>query len=226
MIYAIDGATRRPGKPECLAVGMVYMETNKGNSTAKVYETESTSQRGELLALQFALRRAVAYSEEVGDDDQLYIITDSEYIYNAITKDWIGNWDNKDWVNAEGAPIKNQDIWKEIMYWLAMLEIKDIELNIYHIKGHVTSLGKVTAAKLIAQDPSGNLLREALEEKYEKDKLKKPEVFEYARKLFIENHGHDLPDEMFKKFIILNTIVDYMAGTYADKLVSEGIFNK
>tara|TARA_R110002074_G_scaffold142635_1_gene289286 strand:+ start:576 stop:1100 length:525 start_codon:yes stop_codon:yes gene_type:complete len=42
------------------------------------------------------------------------IITDSDYCLKGCTK-WAPNWAKKDWKTAAGAPVKNDDLWKEIL---------------------------------------------------------------------------------------------------------------
>ena len=82
---AIDGACRRNGKPDCISAGGVYVQRlDEGSivchSIAAISESESTNQRGELLALDRALTYIYNFGEEA------IVITDSEYIFNAMTK--------------------------------------------------------------------------------------------------------------------------------------------
>lgn len=219
MIIAIDGAARKPGTVDCMTVGATYVKTHRGISHSTKHEFKSTSQRGELHALILALSKATNYGNDIGDDNDLYIITDSEYVYNTLTKDWIGNWESKGWITAEGTPVKNQDLWEEIKGKLIVLERLGMELNTYHIKGHLISIGKVTARKLLAEPAGVVKLQAALEKKYEVDKLKKPEMFAKAHATFLRNHGFEIREEQFKQFVVYNTVVDYIAGTHADSLL-------
>lgn len=88
LVIAIDGACRRNGKPDCIASGGVFIEqyTIEGNERNLVgtkilsnYEIQSTNQRGELLALITALDYVWSAKQST------QIVTDSEYIFNAMT---------------------------------------------------------------------------------------------------------------------------------------------
>ncbi|MCZ6842255.1 MAG: ribonuclease HI [SAR324 cluster bacterium] len=44
---------------------------------------------------------------------QVEITTDSQYLKNGITK-WIHGWKRKGWRKADGKPVLNQDLWREL----------------------------------------------------------------------------------------------------------------
>lgn len=213
MIIAIDGASRRNGKPDCLAAGGVFIKQDGTYKTAAGYDTPSTNQRGELVGLLAAL-------ETMGDLDpqDVILVTDSEYLYNAIYKDWLTGWANKGWKTASGDPVKSQDLWVKIADLLQRRRVEGYDINIYHIKGHLVSLGKVTASNILHKDPSGELLYLTIWEKYEADKLKHPDKFYNAYELFERNHGFPIDESSFKVFVVMNTVADYVAGTYCDKI--------
>ena len=129
MIIAIDGACRKPGTPECFSIG-AYIAKDK--SSNKIYgydavcESQSTGQRGEILALIQALERCINSDEEL-----IYIVSDSEYVVNCINKEWYKNWENKGWITAEGEEVKNKDLWEIVSNMLSVLE--DKEIVVYHI---------------------------------------------------------------------------------------------
>ena len=89
-LIAIDGACRRPGKPDCLAIGACVvkdLETGKIESHEAACETESTAQRGEILGLIQALEKCINI-----DAETFYIVSDSEYVVNCMNKEWYINW--------------------------------------------------------------------------------------------------------------------------------------
>lgn len=208
--YAIDGATRRPGKPDCIALGAVIKKGEDFLHPMSYLETESTSQRGEILALIQVLEDAVTC-----EHDDIYIITDSEYLFNTISKDWAFSWARKGWVNAEGAPIKNQDLWKSIVDLLDDLD--GAIISIYHTKGHLISVGKVTAAKCIEASGIDGLYK-LVKEKYPIAKAKYADKHAYAKELFISNHGFEAPQDVYEEMIIMNNLVDIYAGYMIDQL--------
>jgi ribonuclease HI len=179
------------------------------------YEVRSTNQRGELLALLTALDQVWEAKESA------QIITDSEYIFNAITKEWCSSWAKKGWVTAVGEPVKNKDIWLEITNAQRRCEDAGLDITMYHIKGHTISFGKVTAQTLLANDPSGYALYQAVNEKASTVALKDT-MYELIAELSLKNNGFELSPEVLKRFIVVNTVADAIATKCveaADKLM-------
>lgn len=210
LVIAIDGACRRNGKPDCVSAGGVFIlnvdkDLNINNtSLMSNYEIKSTNQRGELLALLTSLD----YVHEAQQPAQ--IITDSEYIFNTMTKDWCKNWANKGWVTAAGEPVKNKDIWLEIMNAQRRCEEAGYEISFYHIKGHTVSFGKVTAQNLISKDTTGRLLYDAISERVSTVALKDG-MYDQIVELSVKNNGFKLDDTTLKRFIVTNTVADAVA---------------
>lgn len=217
LTMAIDGACRRNGKPDCTASGGVFYYGYNTDQlyycgTLQAYEFNSTNQRGELLALLKALDAALQFDEET-----VTIVTDSEYIFNAMTKQWYNNWHNKGWTTASGDPVKNRDIWLEIKMLADRCERQDVELLFYHIKGHCISFGRVTADNLLSRDPSGKELFEAASKKFTASAPTKQHIFDAAQVLSLRNNGYKLPDNVFKRFVVMNTVADAIATKVVDQ---------
>lgn len=212
VILSIDGACRRNGKPDCLSAGSVFA---KGDTLSKqlCFEYFSTNQRGELSALVVALYHA----NQLCDEDT-YLVTDSEYIYNTLSKDWLTNWEMKGWLTASGDPVKNQDLWSRIAKQLHTAKDNDINIIPYHIKGHLISVGKVTAANIIEADPTCTVLYNTVSEKYNTAFAKNTDKFRHAWELFERNHGFKPPVDTFRELVICNTVSDLLAGYNADKM--------
>ena len=213
LIISIDGACRRNGQPSCIASGGVYIQQvdivgNLMDSTTRaVHEKHSTNQRGEMLALLYALEYIATATQEA------QVITDSEYLFNAMTKNWVDSWANKGWITASGEPVKNVDIWREI-YRIYKLCKEDI--HFYHIKGHCIPFGKVTADNLLARDPTGLALFKQVELKYDEAAPTKAKNLEAAQELSERNNGFRLTDEILKRFVVMNTVADAVATKRVD----------
>lgn len=69
---------------------------------------ETTNNRMEMTAVLEALKALTSPCD-------VRIRTDSEYVCNAFNKDWLGRWQNNDWETSEGLPVKNQDLWEELL---------------------------------------------------------------------------------------------------------------
>jgi ribonuclease HI len=220
MILSIDGACRRNGKPDCMAAGGVFCldidssepdphKQKFESSKLSGFERNSTNQRGELLALKLALQYVCDNC-----DDEAQIITDSEYLFNAMTKAWYRSWQKKGWVTSTGGAVKNQDMWEEIMDLVDnTIELHDIELTFYHIKGHCISIGPVTAADALRQDPTGETLHRLAMQQY-KDTCGNPKqqlLLKDAQELSVKNNGFRLEPSILKRFVVLNLVADRVA---------------
>ena len=59
------------------------------------------------------------------------IVTDSQYVAHAFQKNWIKAWQAKGWRKADKEPVKNVDLWKEM---LALLEPHQVQWQ--WVRGH------------------------------------------------------------------------------------------
>jgi len=216
LLIAIDGACRRNGKPDCVSAGGLFIQ-NYGDplafpnevkpiacSTRSTFDINSTNQRGELCALIEALK-VINDAQEPGQ-----IITDSEYLYNAIVKEWCQNWERKGWTTSLDEPVKNKDLWVQVLEQLR----KYPDISCYHIKGHVIPFGKVTAATLLARDNTGMLLYSEVCKKFDSCE---DDVFTEAFELFRRNHGYRPNYEVLRRFITTNITADAIATQCVEK---------
>ena len=217
LAIAIDGACRRNGKPNCVSAAGVYIQQfdeNRNFKQSKVlsnYELKSTNQRGELLALLTALDYIWSAKQET------YIITDSEYLFNAMTKSWFNSWQHKGWVTATGEPVKNKDLWQAIAQLYTKCQDAGIEIIFYHIKGHCIPFGKVTANTLLTKDPTAQALSKEVCSKYDAVReTTKKDLLEQAQALSEKNNGFRLWQNDLKLFVVANVIADAVATKCVD----------
>lgn len=208
---SIDGATRRNGKPNCVAAGGVFIQHIEDGMTVMTntrsnYEHASTNQRGELLALLTALDYVHAAKQEA------HIITDSEYLFNAMTKNWCDRWVHSNWKTAAGEPVKNADLWFAIYQAVSKCE----EVSFYHIKGHVIPFGRVTADNLLEADQTGLGLYNEAYKKFGTVAPTKAKVIEAAQELSVKNNGFRLNDNLFREFVVANVVADAIATKVVD----------
>lgn len=210
LIIAIDGACRRNGKPDCVSAGGTFIVQCEGRTILSTkalsnYELHSTNQRGELLALLNAIDHVWEAAQDITQ-----IITDSEYLFNTMTKEWCKNWERKGWITATGAPVKNKDIWLEIVRAQERCEAAGYEIQFYHIKGHACSFGKATANSLLTQDETGRALYDAIRERVRTTPLSET-TQNYLNELSLKNNGFILDDTVRTRFITMNTVADAIA---------------
>lgn len=96
-IYSDGGCRPNPGTGGWAAV-LIFDNTEEELSGG---ERNSTNNRMELTAVTNAL-------SSLGEDYQVDLYTDSEYVKNGITK-WIKSWIQKDWKD-----VKNPDLWQAL----------------------------------------------------------------------------------------------------------------
>ncbi len=92
--------------------------------TASGFEAATTNNRMELTAAVEALTALKTPCE-------VTVVTDSQYLKNAFTAGWLRNWQRNGWKTASKQPVKNKDL------WLQLLELVDQhELTWAWTKGH------------------------------------------------------------------------------------------
>lgn len=73
----------------------------------------TTNNKMEMIAVIEAINWI---EENLGKDTNLYeIYTDSAYIHNCMTQRWYINWRNNNWKNSKKEPVKNKELWEQII---------------------------------------------------------------------------------------------------------------
>ena len=70
-------------------------------------EPQTTNNRMEMTAV---IRALDALKERCA----VTVHTDSRYVIDGMTK-WIAGWQKRGWVNASREPVKNADLWRELL---------------------------------------------------------------------------------------------------------------
>ena len=78
-------------------------------------EPDTTNNRMEMTA---AIRALAALIEPC----QVDLHTDSRYLIDGITK-WVHGWQKRGWINASKKPVRNADLWHELIAQTARHEI-------------------------------------------------------------------------------------------------------
>lgn len=210
LFIAIDGASRRNGKPDCMSAGGAFIVQLSEDfapisaSTIATFEEGSTNQRGELKGLIIVMEYLIKQDYE---DKFALIVTDSEYIFNAMTKDWPGSWSRKGWVTAANEPVKNRDLWEHILKLTVELDEAGYDASYHYIKGHAISVGDVTAQQALNSDPSGMRLYKLAMVKYHASTIAVSKIQE----LSVKNNGFELSADQLRRFICANTVADAVA---------------
>lgn len=88
------------------------------------HERDTTNNRMELRGLLEGLK-------VLKRPCQVRVVTDSQYLRKAFTDGWILNWQRNGWRTASREPVKNQDLWEELIV-LAKVHA----LTFVWVKGH------------------------------------------------------------------------------------------
>lgn len=88
------------------------------------FENNTTNNRMEMLAVIQALSK-------LKEPCEIDLYSDSAYVINAFLCDWVTGWIHKNWTNTEKKPVKNVDLWKQMIELVAIHKI-----NWYKVKGH------------------------------------------------------------------------------------------
>ncbi|MGN0006165.1 MAG: ribonuclease HI [Candidatus Gastranaerophilaceae bacterium] len=88
------------------------------------YDPDTTNNRMELQAVIEGLRA-------LREPYNVQIISDSQYICDAINKGWLASWQKDKWVKSNKKPVLNVDLWQEL---LPLLSFHNVEF--IWVKGH------------------------------------------------------------------------------------------
>lgn len=116
-----DGACLGNPGPGGWAALLQYKQKEKMLSGG---DPDTTNNRMELLAviegLQALKRRCC-----------VTIVTDSQYVMKAFKEGWLKNWERNGWRTADKKPVKNQDLWEDLV---AMVDKHEVHWK--WVKGH------------------------------------------------------------------------------------------
>ena len=84
----------------------------------------TTNNRMELFA---AIQGLLALNEPC----RVELYTDSKYLADAIEKQWLAGWQKNNWKTAAKKPVKNQDLWVQLLPLLVQHQV-----NFCWLKGH------------------------------------------------------------------------------------------
>ena len=111
-IYTDGSCLENPGNGGWAAIINVNGEIKKISGNEK----NTTNNRMELLAPINAL-------QEMNDNSEITIYTDSQYVKLGITE-WINKWLNNNWQTSKKEDVKNKDLWVELYNLDKSLNVK------------------------------------------------------------------------------------------------------
>lgn len=154
-IYTDGSCLGNPG-PGGYGAVLIYGEY-KGQNAPNYKELSqgyknTTNNRQELLAVIVALTALTRPCD-------VEIWTDSKYVQQAITKKWLKNWLKNGWKTASKKPVKNQDLWKQL---IPLIEKHTVDFK--WVKGHSGHMLNERCDELARTAASGSDLLDDVEE--------------------------------------------------------------
>lgn len=150
-VYTDGSSLKNPGASG-LSYVIRYWESMEGTTDypqAKTMEGSqgfrlSTNNRMEIMAAIYGMKKVI----DVFQNDtifqgatQINIASDSEYLCKAINQRWIQKWQQNNWMTSgfqgkQPQPVKNKDLWEDIINTQAILQNFGVSVTINHVKGH------------------------------------------------------------------------------------------
>lgn len=121
IILYTDGACSGNPGPGGYGSILMYKENKKEISG---YKENTTNNQMEMLAVIEGLKL-------IKEPCEIEIYSDSAYVVNAFNQNWIQSWIKNNWKTASKNPVKNVELWKEMLNLLSNHKYKFIK-----VKGH------------------------------------------------------------------------------------------
>lgn len=126
-----DGACRNNQSAENKGGwGFLVKESNKEIYSNSGAEKNTTNNRMEMMAVI----EGVSYILQNYQDAEIEVTTDSAYIANCYKNKWYVNWEKNQWKNAKKEPVKNKELWLQIIPFF-----KNEKIKFNWVKGHAES---------------------------------------------------------------------------------------
>jgi len=121
IIMYTDGACSGNPGPGGYAAILMYEGNMKEVSG---FEKDTTNNKMEMTAVIKGL-------ESIKEPCDIEIYSDSSYVVDSVEKGWLFGWVKKNWIKSDKKPVKNIELWTEMLKYLKMHNIKFIK-----VKGH------------------------------------------------------------------------------------------
>ncbi len=119
-IYTDGACSSNPG-PGGWGCVLIYNGVEKQFSG---FENNTTNNRMEMRAVIEAISK-------LKEPCKIDLYSDSAYVVNAFLQDWITKWIKNDWVNSDKKPVKNDDLWQELLGLT-----KNHDITWHKVQGH------------------------------------------------------------------------------------------
>lgn len=119
-----DGACRGNGKEDTIGGFGIVLIYNENIKEIKEAFKNTTNNKMELMAVIKALSL-------LKEPCSVSLYSDSAYVVNAVNSSWIKGWQKNNWKNSKKEPVKNRELWEELIKLLSIHRVTFIK-----VKGH------------------------------------------------------------------------------------------
>lgn len=119
-----DGACRGNGKEDTIGGFGIVLIYNENIKEIKEAFTNTTNNKMELMAVIKALSL-------LKEPCKVRLHSDSAYVVNAVNSNWTESWLKNNWKNSKKEPVKNRELWEELLKLLSIHNVTFIK-----VKGH------------------------------------------------------------------------------------------
>ena len=179
-LYSDGSSLRNPGASG-LAYVIRYWDDKGDNSMPQAQIIEgsqgfrlSTNNRMEIMAALWGLRTIIANINNgtLSGARQINLQSDSEYLCKAINQRWIVKWSQNNWMTSgfkgqKPKPVKNKDLWEQVVAIQDQISKMGINLTVTHIEGHAGHEFNERADHLAVAASNGT--NHIIDEVYEKE---------------------------------------------------------
>ena len=153
-LYTDGSCSHNPGAGG-LAYVIRYWEQSEGSEIPLLKDIEgsagfrlTTNNRMEIMAAIYGVKRIIEeINKGIISTQQINLSSDSEYLCNAINKNWIVRWSENNWMTSafqgrKSQPVKNKDLWIQVLDFQKELKSKNINLVVEHVTAHLDKNNK------------------------------------------------------------------------------------
>ena len=149
-LYTDGSCEKNPGAGG-LAYIVKFFDTPDGSDLPQKQEIEfnqgfrlTTNNRMEILAGVQGMQRVIDLCQKDPNwknVTQLVLRSDSEYFCKAINQRWLDKWRDNQWMTSgfrgsQPKPVKNKDLWEQVITCQDQLRSMNVNLVIEWVKGH------------------------------------------------------------------------------------------
>ncbi|MEE2890223.1 MAG: ribonuclease HI [Planctomycetota bacterium] len=109
-----DGACR--GNPGPGGWAYIVRASDGNEEVCYDYDSSTTNNRMELAAALEALR-------SIPEGSSVSLFSDSQYVVKGMSE-WVAGWQRRNWRKADGKPVLNDDLWKQLVAVAANKQIE------------------------------------------------------------------------------------------------------